>query len=145
MRDEISRGLLSRLLSDQQMQQVREREDLLPPHESLTSSQIITLLEINPRPKVHEDEKNAMQTCWNEFYKTVLGPLEVKEDKLHPKKCCAGTEREHECSMFNCHHPWIEGVSSQARKLWRWEEFVRERYRPPQVEGYSLDKTFGIA
>lgn len=102
------------------------------------------LLEMNPRPKVHEAEKEAMQLCWNEFYKTVLGPLEVKEDKLHPAICCAGSEKEHPCEIFNCHHAWVDGVSTQSRKMWRWEEFVRDNYRPPQIEGQSLDKTFGL-
>lgn len=144
MRDEISRGLLYRLLNDDQINKVREYEDSLPPHESLASSQIMNLLAINPKPKVHESEKEAMQMCWNEFYKMVLGPLEVKEDKLHPILCCSGTEKKHKCMIFNCHHPWIEGVSSQARKMWRWEEYSRIHYKPPQIEGKSLDKTFGM-
>lgn len=104
----------------------------------------MSLLEIQPRPKVHEDEKAAMILCYNDYYKTVLGPLLVREDALHPRRCCEGTDREHDCAMFACHHQELPGVSTQAEKMWAWEDYVLNHYERPKIATNSLEKDLGF-
>lgn len=71
----------------------------------------------------------AMQRCWNDFYKTVLGPQQVREDRLHPAAC----------SMFECKHPWDDRFKKKYEEMWQWEDFVIRHYRAPQLKNSGVE------
>lgn len=136
MRDEIARGLVVRWLKPEQRRAFQEMELRLPSERSWAASEILCQLQIqktgySPDPL----EVSEMERCWGEFYKTVLGPLVTGEDNIHPERCCEGTEKEHSCSMFACHHERDPRVSSEASKMQLWDEFAARHYRAPQVGG----------
>jgi hypothetical protein len=76
-----------------------------------------------------------MERCWNEFFKTVLGPLIAHEDSLHPTKCCEGSDKEHACAMFECHHGEIKGVTTEVKKMHMWDDFAARHYVAPAIGG----------
>lgn len=85
-----------------------------------------------------------MEKCWGDFWKNKLGPQQVYEDSLHPEMCCVGTENEHHCSMFACHHPWDDRCKTKAQEMWQWEDWVLRHYKAPARGGALAAELAGI-
>lgn len=136
MRDEIARGLVVRWLQADLRRKFQEMESLLPSEQSWKSSEILSHLRIQRTGYTPDPAEIAeMDRCWADFYKTILGPLTVDEDKLHPEKCCEGTEKEHPCGMSRCHHERDPRVSTEAKKMHMWDDFVMRHYKQPAIGG----------
>lgn len=106
----------------------------------LEASQIANHFQLE-RPELDAAEIEAMYRVWADFYKTILGPQQDREEKTHPLTCCVGTDKEHPCSMFNCHHPFDhKNCKTRAEEMWQWDEYAERNYRPPQVQGRGLEQ-----
>lgn len=147
MRDEITRGFLARKLSATQITAVREAEASLQPHERFQTSQILHLLNLGGvKLPAEPEEIQAMERCWADFWKSILGPQQVHEDSLHPEMCCEGIEGKepHPCSMLHCHHPLDDRCKTAWREMWQWEDFAIRHYKAPQIAGKGLAETLGL-
>lgn len=145
MRDEIARALVVMWLQPDKRREFQEMELRLPSDRWWRSSEILSQLRI-PRTgcSVASEEIAEMERVHGEFYKRILGPLTLHEDELHPKMCCDGTAKTHECSMFNCHHPADPGLTTEAQKMQLWDDYAVEHYRPPHVGG-SIEASLKFA
>lgn len=66
-----------------------------------------------------------MENVWREFYKLILGPLNTKEDALHPTGC----------TLFTCYHEHDARIKSDAETMQLWDAFAVRHYVAPQVSG----------
>ncbi len=129
----IARGFLARQLSSDQITQVREAESLLPPNQSWSLLHILKLTGLDfSESTLDPAEIIAMEKCWGEFWKTVLGPTQAFEESIHPEGC----------TMFTCKHPWDDRCKTKSQEMWQWEDFVLRHYKSPQVAGRKLAETF---
>jgi len=125
MSEEIARAFTIRLMSHDQIAILREKESKLKrPTECLSASQIAKEFRLDRHIELDVKETEAMERCWADFYKTILGPQQAWEETLHP----AG------CTMFTCYHPWDKRCKTKAQEMWQWEDYVLTNYKPPQID-----------
>jgi hypothetical protein len=131
MTRELVRGFLVRQLTDDQITIVREAESKLPsPTMCLENSQIQKLLGLELTGiSLEPSQMEAMQRCWNDFYKSILGPQQAHEDNLHPKGC----------TMFTCRHPWDNRCKTKYQEMWQWEDYALNHYKPPQTKTSGVE------
>lgn len=138
--EEVARAFTIRVMNSDQIYELREMESKLPlPTQCCQSSQIAKHFPDNQKPQVDPLEIEAMNKLWLHFFAQILYPQQQAEEKLHPDTCCVGTEKEHPCSMVNCHHPWDSRCKTKAQEMWQWEDYVLENYKPPQVQGRGVE------
>ena len=79
-------------------------------------------------------EIEVMARCWGEFWKTILGPQQLREDAMHPKGC----------TMLTCQHTWDDRCKTKWQEMWQWEDYVLRHYRAPQISGRNLEQSIGL-
>jgi hypothetical protein len=70
---------------------------------------------------ISELQNSAMELIWADFYKSVLGPAQTRENEAHPGNC----------TMFSCYHKRVEGVKTAAQEMHEWEDYAMRRYKAP--------------
>lgn len=135
MTEEIGRAFTVRQMSREQKSALHLAETQMKPNECYAASQIAKDFLNNQRQvELNPLEVNAMERCWADFYKTILGPQRLYEDSIHPT----------DCSMTTCKHPWDNRCKTRAQEMWQWEDFAYRHYKAPQVAGQNLEQAIGL-
>lgn len=94
-----------------------------------SASQIAKEFEIE-RFELDPVEIELMHRVWADFYKTILGPQQLREESFHPT----------DCTMFTCQHHWDDRCKTKWQEMWQWDDYMLQHYKPPQVKGRGLEQ-----
>jgi hypothetical protein len=135
----IARGFIVRMLTEDQITTVREKEASLPVNQCLELQQILALLGIQMNTTTLEiAEIFQMERCRADFYKTLLGPQQYYEQSIHP-----AFGSKYRIDLDAHRPPWDDRCKTMAQEMWQWEDYALRHYKPP-AKGKSLAGDLGM-
>jgi hypothetical protein len=125
-------GFLVKHLNPQEIREIREMEDSLPPNKFLEASAICIHLD-KLMGIVTDRQIRAMKELWMVFYKDLWKQRQI-EDTWHPEGC----------TTMTCQHPWDPRCKTMSQEMHQWEDFVLRNYREPVEPTKTLDDQLRI-